>query len=76
MLAYLELFVHEKNSESRQDNDIARLSKALELEASVEELCPTEVPSKDFDVIEPHGSGARERPLHQRLGLGGARPGP
>lgn len=31
MLAYLEHFVHENDAESRQDNDVASLSKALKL---------------------------------------------
>ncbi|KAL3023187.1 hypothetical protein AAZX31_04G054400 [Glycine max] len=52
MLAYLEHFVHENDAESRQDDDVATLSKALELQASVEEFGPTGVAGKDFGGIK------------------------
>ncbi|KAG2400403.1 Cytokinin dehydrogenase [Vigna angularis] len=52
MLAYLEHFVHEKDAESRQDDEVASLSRALELQASIDELGPTGIASKDFGGIK------------------------
>ena len=58
LLTYVEHFFHENDVESRQDNDIASLSKALELQANDDEFSPTGVANKDFGVVEPHGGGA------------------
>ncbi|KAK6645741.1 hypothetical protein PHAVU_L001656 [Phaseolus vulgaris] len=52
MLAYLEHFVHEKDAESRQDDEVASLSRALELQASIDELGPAGIASKDFGGIK------------------------
>ncbi|TKY74861.1 Cytokinin dehydrogenase 7 [Spatholobus suberectus] len=48
MLAYVEHFVHGNDAESRQDDDVANLSKALDLQASIHDCGPTGTASKDF----------------------------
>lgn len=49
MIAYLECFVHENDTESRPDDDVSSLSKALDLQGSIHDCeGPTDDASRDF----------------------------
>ncbi|PQP99267.1 cytokinin dehydrogenase 7 isoform X1 [Prunus yedoensis var. nudiflora] len=49
MIAYLECFVHENDTESRPDDDVSSLSEALDLQGSIHDCeGPTDEASRDF----------------------------
>ncbi|CAJ1973577.1 unnamed protein product [Sphenostylis stenocarpa] len=62
MLAYLEHFVRENDAESRQDDDVASLARALELQASIDQFGPTGIATKDFGGIKSAKPLALVRP--------------
>ncbi|KAJ7958404.1 Cytokinin dehydrogenase [Quillaja saponaria] len=51
MIAYLEHFVHGNDTESRPDDDVTCLCKALDLQGSIN-CGPTEIASKDFGGLQ------------------------
>lgn len=52
MLAYVEHFLHGNDADSIQHDDVASLSKALDLQATIHDCAPTGIASKDFGGVK------------------------